>query len=123
MMSFRFTPLRLGPMFAVLFVVVAAYHSEHAVVAAQEQRSVNGRVIDRTGAALPGVIILVSSTEGGGRRAQLVTDGEGRFTLPTLAPGRYRLEAQLAGFAPAVLESVDVPAGNGALELVLQPAS
>jgi iron complex outermembrane receptor protein len=80
-------------------------------------------VTDRTGAALPGVTIILSPIDGGGQRAAVVTDGEGRFVLSSVAPGRYRLDAQLAGFAPGVLEAVDVPTRNGAFEVVLQPAS
>jgi iron complex outermembrane receptor protein len=90
--------------------------------AAQERPILVGRVVDSTGGALPGVVVTVSQVESG-TRTTAVTDGEGAFTFSNLPAGRYRLDAQLAGFAPAVVESVPVPGSNGTVEVVLQPAT
>jgi iron complex outermembrane receptor protein len=103
-----------------VWVIVAG--GQRSLLAAQEQSVLSGRVVDSTGGALPGVTLVVSQP-GSGARAIEVTDAEGRFTFVNLPQGRYRLDAQLAGFAPAVIESVELPASNGAIEIVLEPAT
>lgn len=117
-------PIRIHQSVAICLLIVlgVVFGLDHRGFAAQEQPTLSGRVLDATGGALPGVTVVVTSLANGPRRTA-TTDAEGRFTFLRLSPGRYRLEAQLAGFAPALIESIEVPAYNGLLEVVLEPAS
>ena len=58
---------------------------------------INGSVKDQSEALLPGVEIKVTQTETGYTRS-VVTDETGRYTIPNLPVGPYRLEASLPGF-------------------------
>ena len=74
--------------------------------------SVSGQVTDSNGAALPGVAVRVRGN--GGLVAEAVTDAEGRYQL-SLAPGRYRLGFELAGFR-GVQSALNLVAGEAAEE-------
>lgn len=57
-----------------------------------------GTVYDPTGAVLPGVeLTLVDSQQG---QLKATSDATGHFEFPSVAPGRYELQAALAGFRP-----------------------
>jgi hypothetical protein len=57
-----------------------------------------GRILDESGAALPGVSVLVES---GGQRQTVITDGEGIYTVSNVPPGTATITAQLTGFTTA----------------------
>jgi len=65
---------------------------------------ISGIASDAQGGVLPGVTVTARNAETGLTRT-VVTEGDGRFRLAALPPGRYELKAELAGFG-----SVDVPA-------------
>ncbi|HEY2905164.1 MAG TPA: carboxypeptidase regulatory-like domain-containing protein [Vicinamibacterales bacterium] len=67
----------------------------HLEGAASERNGLNGRVVDQTGAVLPGV--TVNALENGGRRLSTVTDAQGQYAFAA-AKGTYRLEFVLSGF-------------------------
>ncbi|HEX4960486.1 MAG TPA: carboxypeptidase regulatory-like domain-containing protein [Thermoanaerobaculia bacterium] len=78
-----------------------------------------GQVVDEAGTALPGVSVVLTSA--GNQRFPATTDGEGRFEIRALEPGRFMLRARLAGFSP-VRRAVEVAADPrrtdlGAIEL------
>jgi hypothetical protein len=59
--------------------------------------SVVGRVVDATGAVIPGVAVRVLQVET--NQAQTATsNAAGDFNIPYLTPGRYSLEAKSTGF-------------------------
>ncbi|HEY3161977.1 MAG TPA: carboxypeptidase-like regulatory domain-containing protein, partial [Vicinamibacterales bacterium] len=64
---------------------------------------ISGIISDAQGGVLPGVTVTARNAETGLMRT-VVTEGDGRFRLAALPPGRYELKAELAGFG-----SVDVP--------------
>src|SRR5678816_2971849 len=70
-------------------------------VAAAAQRvttgTIAGRVVDSSGAVLPGVTITVTSPEALGQFSA-VTDGTGSFRIANLPPGTYDVKAELSGF-------------------------
>ena len=75
---------------------------------AQEFRSVlSGRVIDSTGAAVPGIKVTAINNETGARFETTSTDS-GEYTLPFLAPGPYRLQAEAQGFKQYVQERIQI---------------
>ena len=68
-----------------------------------------GTVTDVHGHPLDGAMVSAFGPLG----AELViSDGDGRFVLPSLAPGRYLLQAHVAGFATSRREFVLVTAGR-----------
>ena len=59
--------------------------------------TVEGVVKDGTGAALPGVTVVVKNLDTGQTR-DLTTDDAGRYRATTLPPGVYSVTATLSGF-------------------------
>jgi hypothetical protein len=81
--------------------------------------SVTGRVLDPSGAVMPHVTVtaLQPATN---QTYTAVTDGQGRFRLPYLAVGQYRISSQAAGFAETA-RTLDLTVGS-AFEITLQLA-
>src|SRR5438132_3579696 len=64
--------------------------------------TIEGEIIDRTGAVLPGVTVTATSQERGVVRTA-TSDSAGRFRFPVTPIGRYRLTAELSGFRTVTL--------------------
>ncbi len=60
--------------------------------------SITGTVVDNNGDPLPGATVTATSDTGVKRSA--VTDVDGSFSIPFLAPGKYTVEVVLQGFTP-----------------------
>ncbi len=95
--------------------VSAAGQAPEAASAAAATRApdrlgrIAGLVTDVHGHPLDGAMISAFGPLG----AELVvSDGDGRFVLPSLAPGRYLVQAHIAGFATSRREFVLVTAGR-----------
>jgi hypothetical protein len=78
-------------------VVLALMLPVSFAFAQQGQSSIQGRVLDASGASLPGVTILVTH-EGSGVFRNVVSGADGSYFMTGLVPGPYRVEAELAGF-------------------------
>ena len=61
--------------------------------------SITGRVVDASDAPLPGAAVAAVHAESNLTRTA-VTDGEGRYSLPSLPVGDYRITAEFSGFKP-----------------------
>ena len=70
--------------------------------------SICGRITDSAGGAIPGVTITVLF---GIERGIAVTNSDGRFSIDKLLPGRYEVQARLAGFETQIDDDVSVTAG------------
>ena len=68
--------------------------------AQQTESRVSGRVVDTTGAVLPGVTVTVTSTQTGATR-QALTAADGAYLVTNLQPGSYVVSFQLDGFQRA----------------------
>lgn len=80
-------------------------------VAAQEQSgAIEGTIRDSAGAAVPGA--NVQATSATGKSVSAVTDAQGDYRFPSLAPGRYEVTATLTGFAPAKVSGVNLSLGR-----------
>ena len=77
-------------------------------VAALAQASLAGLVRDASGAVLPGVTVEASSPVLIEKLRTTVTDGTGRYAIPDLRPGTYRVSFTLPGFRPVVREGVEL---------------
>jgi hypothetical protein len=75
--------------------------------------AINGSVSDTTGAALPRVTIVVSGASLMGTRTT-VTNTDGLYRFPALAPGDYRLAFTLAGFKTVEREAIHFSGGFAA---------
>jgi hypothetical protein len=72
---------------------------------------ISGVVRDTQGGVLPGVIVAAAQRESGAR-IERVTDGEGRYFLPSLRTGTYTLTAELSGFRRTIRSDVTLRLGQ-----------
>ncbi len=80
--------------------------------AAQEVRAtINGRVQDVNRGAIPQANITVHNVDTG-IDTKVQTSGDGDYTVPFLAPGPYRVTAEMAGFKQQVREGVALHVGD-----------
>jgi outer membrane receptor for Fe3+-dicitrate len=75
---------------------------------AQTTGRIVGKIVDSSGAALPGVTVTVTSPSLQGANTT-VTDGEGNYRFPTLPPGTYQVKTALSGFK--TMEQANVAVG------------
>ena len=72
----------------------------HAAVYAQTAgATLTGRVVDQTGAAVPGATISVTSPTTGFTRS-VATESDGTYSIPSVPVGSYDVKATLQGFRP-----------------------
>lgn len=99
---------------AAVFGLVALTSLSGLVPAAPAQTdfgSIEGYALDRSGAAVPNVtLVIVNETSGESREA--TSDETGRYQAPALKPGSYQIEAVREGFESAVRQGVTVAAGE-----------
>ena len=84
----------------------AGKHDSHRLVVpartgirAQESASsgIVGQVLDTTRGAMPGATVTVTNAGTNAQRV-VMTDAEGRFTVPNLPPATYSIRVELSGF-------------------------
>jgi hypothetical protein len=84
--------------------------------------SIDGTILDATGAVVPGAAVRAAEA-GTGQARTTASDLQGRYFLPQLRPGRYRVSVEKAGFQKSEVEvavetgrkvTVDVPLTVGA---------
>jgi hypothetical protein len=75
--------------------------------------TVSGIVADESKAVLPGVTVTAADKETG-RKYVAVTDERGSYRLSLLPPGIYKIQADLSGFAPAEVPTVELLVGQSA---------
>lgn len=77
---------------------------------AQQTGSIEGRVTEaRTSSPLPGVNVVLT---GASVRLGTATDEDGRYLLPSLPAGTYRVEASMVGYETETAVEVTVQAGQ-----------
>lgn len=89
----------------VLALVLLAATSAPPAFAQITSATISGTVKDETGGVLPGVDVVIRNVETGLTRS-VVTDPNGYFTVPGLAPGTYEARATLQGFTTAVQSGI-----------------
>lgn len=88
----------------------------------QESVGISGRVVDPTGAGVPGATIYPLLLDGKERQSSALladvtlADGEGNFALPWLEVGTWTLQARAKGFAPTTAS----PMATGTQDAVIQ---
>ncbi|MDQ2978869.1 MAG: TonB-dependent receptor, partial [Acidobacteriota bacterium] len=73
--------------------------------------TINGNVMDGTGAGLPGAAVTVNNVDTGATKSA-PSGATGNFTFPLLAVGRYTVSSELSGFATARVANVTVSIGS-----------
>ncbi|MBE3132658.1 MAG: TonB-dependent receptor [Acidobacteria bacterium] len=102
---------------AVLVLALAVALTLVAPAAAQSQAvngSIEGTVVDTSGAVLPGVTVTVTNIDTGASRT-VVTNERGLFRAPLLPLGTYRVLAEIQGFKKFEQAGVTLAAGQTAV--------
>ena len=97
-----------------VFIAVAALLMLVSLASAQELQSgsIRGKVLDESGQPLPGVSITISGPALIGK-ITAVTNSEGQFRAPYLAPGSaYEIRAELTGFETIIQKGLIVNVGK-----------
>jgi hypothetical protein len=89
-------------------VLVGTAASLSAQVAAG---TITGVVKDRAGAVVPGATVTVTDIATNRLRV-VASSGGGVYTAPSLPPGAYRIDVELAGFTPTRREGIRVSTGE-----------
>lgn len=81
------------------------------IASAQETTSgsIGGEVTDAQGAPVPGATVTLTSDQG---PKTFVTDSQGRFFVPYLAPGIYAIKVELTGFTRVEQKDIQVRLGQ-----------
>jgi len=72
---------------------------------AQQTGTITGKVVDNSGAVLPGVTVEATSPVLPTPRTA-ATDGSGEYRLPALPPGAYTLKFELSGMQPVTRQAL-----------------
>lgn len=91
---------------AALLLLVTAIPA----VAQEQTSSIEGSIVDGSGAALPGVTVEAVSAKG--QRYSAQTDSSGKYRFPSIPPGTYTVTATLAGMDPASVKNVNAGLGQ-----------
>lgn len=81
----------------ILALALTALLSGPFMAHAQTRAAVTGVVTDESKAVLPGATVTATELSTG-RQYIGVADGRGEYRLDNVAPGTYRVQAELAGF-------------------------
>ena len=111
----RFTPCRRTLALAVAVVAFAL-----PAFAQEFRASLTGHITDPAGAAIPNATIRVRNQQTG-QETTATTSEEGRYTVPSLLPGRYTVTVEATGFKSAVSENLELHVNDKAtLDLTLE---
>jgi hypothetical protein len=92
----------------VFLVLLAAVSVLSSTAAAQEARgTIQGRVLDASGAAVPGATVEVLNIATG-VVTPTATNEEGSYRVPFLIPGTYKVTVTLQGFSKFVSDNIEV---------------
>lgn len=91
--------IRTGAVLAMLLTCMAGFELFRPAAFAQTSTtgSINGTVVDTTGAVVPNAAVTIKDTATGAV-LNLTTNGSGRFTAPFLKPDSFQVSAAAAGF-------------------------
>ena len=78
-----------------------------------QNASLEGQVIDKTGATIPQATVTLSAAERS-LSSSLQTDNDGRFAFPNLLPGSYDLSITAKGFRTYVQHGIQLLANQSA---------
>jgi hypothetical protein len=92
--------------YSIPLIIVAAVFCTMSL--AQDFRAtITGRVLDASGAAIPGAEVQVTNV-GTNETTKTITDDGGNYKVPFLKPGIYTLSVELSGFKKYVREGIEL---------------
>ena len=95
----------------ILTLLVASFLVLLPSAYAQVSATINGTVVDGTGAVIPGATVTVTN-EATGQKRDTVSNGEGYFAFPALLTGSYSLRIEAKGFKTFQQNSIPLSAGD-----------
>ncbi|PYV09909.1 MAG: hypothetical protein DMG07_22190 [Acidobacteria bacterium] len=95
----------------VLAILATLFSSAAARAQSANQAAIVGTVTDRSGAVVPGASITAANAATGVSRAA-VSNELGDFRIDFLAPGAYKVQAELRGFKRVDVEGVTLRVGQ-----------
>jgi hypothetical protein len=103
-------------------LIVAAATAMVGLLAAQDPRGrIVGRVIDASGASVPGAQVQAVNLESGTVVAATANE-QGNYVLMYIVPGRYRVAVEQPGFKRFERSEVEVRAGDAiTIDMLLEP--
>jgi hypothetical protein len=110
----RLQQYRRGPLSyarLILALIVASFLVLLPSAYAQVSATINGTVVDGTGAVIPDATVTVTN-EATGQKRDTVSNGEGYFAFPALLTGSYSLRIEAKGFKTFVQNSIPLSAGD-----------
>ena len=75
------------------------------------QADVQGIVSDTSGLAVAGAQVVLTNTDSGDKRI-VTTAGDGRYSIPTVAPGHYSIMVTAATFSPETVTGLTIQLDN-----------
>lgn len=82
-----------------------------------------GTILDQNGAAVPGRMVVVRSSEGGISR-RVTSDDDGKYEIANLPDGMYRLTVESGdGYGEVTLDDLSVAAGNVHQQIIPLPVA
>ena len=95
----------------ILTLLVASFLVLLPLAYAQVSATINGTVVDGTGAVIPGATVTVTN-EATGQKRDTVSNGEGYFAFPALLTGSYSIRIEAKGFKTFQQNSIPLSAGD-----------
>lgn len=119
-MSWKSSARRLFTLIAILIAIFAIAVAPNGLYSQSTSGTILGKITDSTGAVLPGAPVTATNMLTGQARSGK-TNEIGEYIFPGLPVGRYRIEAQAAGFGRAARNDVELAVNqNARLDMVLQ---
>jgi hypothetical protein len=109
-MGDTFMKLRNVLVYVFALTVGAALIFAGSAAAQTSNGTITGTVTDKTGGAVANATIKVVSIDRGGETHNVTTDAVGTYRLSSLFPGRYKVTIEAGGFAPTVINDLEVRA-------------
>jgi hypothetical protein len=88
-------------------IAVLACCCNFAGLAQSDRGNITGSLADPTGNVVPGAPV-VATNEANGTQTRTVTTGDGYFTIPSLAAGKYSLTIEAPGFQKLIRNGITV---------------
>jgi Carboxypeptidase regulatory-like domain/TonB dependent receptor len=99
--------MRIRPNLLLLLIILLIASASVPLMAQSTGGILSGRVVDSTGAALPGVTVTATNSETGLNRSA-VTDSEGSYRFNALPVGIYSVVVDLSGFSTTTVNNVKI---------------
>ena len=104
---FRSVSLVRASAYLAAAAMIVAFQLGHApaVFAQAASASITGTIADTQGGVLPGVTVTATNADNGTVHTS-VSEADGKYRVPGLAPGKYNITAELPGFQSVTVKDI-----------------